>query len=56
MKNIILIGESRAVKSSITRLLNSKINVMIIRTKLLKLAFRDTIYKDKKIATCLKNY
>ena len=50
MKNIILIGASRAGKSTFTKLLNERFNIMIIRTDLLRLAFRDTIYKDKDIS------
>ena len=50
MKNLILIGASRAGKSTFTKLLNERFNIMIIRTDLLRLAFRDTIYKDKDIS------
>ena len=57
MKNIILIGASRAGKSTFTKLLNKKFdNLMIIRTDLLRLAFRDVICKDLAINTSsLKN-
>lgn len=57
MKNIILIGASRAGKSTFTKLLNKKINnLTIIKTDLLRLAFRDAICKDKTINTnSLKN-
>ncbi len=52
MKNIIVIGASRAGKSTFTKLLNKKIsNLMIIRTDLLRLAFRDAISKDQNIKT-----
>ena len=48
MKNIILIGASRAGKSTFTKLLNEKLNnLTIIKTDLLRLAFRDAICKDK---------
>lgn len=50
MKNIILIGASRAGKSTFTKLLNKRFNIMIIRTDLLRLAFRDAVYKDKNIS------
>lgn len=50
MKNIILIGASRAGKSTFTKLLNERFNIMIIRTDLLRLAFRDVIYKDKTVS------
>ena len=50
MKNIILIGASRAGKSTFTKLLNERFNIMIIRTDLLRLAFRDAIYKDKTVS------
>ena len=47
MKNIILIGASRAGKSTFTKLLHERLdNLMIIRTDLLRLAFRDAILKD----------
>ena len=48
IKNIILIGASRSGKSTFTKLLNEKFNIMIIRTDLMRLAFRDAIYEDKK--------
>lgn len=51
MKNIILIGASRSGKSTLTKLLNEKLNTMIIRTDLLRLAFRDAIYKNNTIKT-----
>lgn len=52
MKNIIIIGTSRAGKTTFTKLLNKKINnLMIIRTDLLRIAFRDTIIKDTSITT-----
>ena len=52
MKNIIVIGASRAGKSTFTKLLNKEIsNLMIIRTDLLRLAFRDAISKDQNIKT-----
>ena len=52
MKNIILIGASRSGKSTLTKLLNNKINnATIIKTDLLRLAFRETLYKDKSINT-----
>lgn len=50
MNNIILIGASRAGKSTFTKLLNERFNIMIIRTDLLRLAFRDIIYKDKNVS------
>lgn len=54
MKNVILIGASRAGKSSFTKLLNKKTNnLTIIKTDLIRLAFRDAIYKDKTINTNL---
>jgi hypothetical protein len=47
MKNFILLGASRAGKSTFTRLLNERIkNLMIIRTDMLRLAFREAICKD----------
>lgn len=57
MKNIILIGAARAGKTTFTNLLNKKINnLMIIRTDLLRLAFREAIVKDMQINTSsLKN-
>ncbi len=52
MKNIIIIGASRAGKSELTKLLNKRLNnLMIIRADLLRLAFREAIYKDNKIKT-----
>ena len=52
MKNIIIIGASRAGKSTLTKLLSNKINnIMIIETDILRLAFRDTIVKDTTIHT-----
>ena len=52
MKNIILIGASRADKSSFTKLLNENIkNISLIKTDLLRLAFREAIVKDNKINT-----
>lgn len=52
MKNIILIGASRAGKSSFTKLLNEKIkNLSLIKTDLLRLAFREAIIKDNTINT-----
>ena len=54
MKNIILVGASRAGKSTFTKLLNEKLdNLMIIRTDLLRLAYRDAIYKDDKLSTSI---
>lgn len=54
MKNIILIGASRAGKSTFTKLLNERINnLTIIRTDLLRLAFREAIVKDNTINTNL---
>ena len=57
MKNIIIIGASRAGKSELTKLLNKRLNnLMIIRTDLLRLAFREAICKDNTIKTSsLKN-
>lgn len=52
MKNIILIGASRAGKSSFTKLLNEKIkNLSLIKTDLLRLAFREAIVKNNTINT-----
>ena len=52
MKNIILIGASRAGKSSFTKLLSKNIkDLTIIKTDLIRLAFRETFYKDKTINT-----
>ena len=52
MKNIIIIGASRAGKCTLTKLLSNKINnIMIIETDILRLAFRDTIVKDTTIHT-----
>ena len=61
MKNIILIGASRAGKSTFSKMLNDRLgNVTIIQTDLLRLAFRDAIYKDSKVSTSIvgkdKNY
>ena len=54
MKNIILIGASRAGKTTFTKLLKNRIdNLMIIRTDLLRLAFRDAICKDTTIKSSL---
>ena len=54
MKNIILIGASRAGKSSFTKLITKKLNnISIIRTDLLRLAFREAICKDNTINTNL---
>lgn len=54
MKNIILIGASRAGKSSFTKLLNENIkNISLIKTDLLRLAFREAIVKDNTINTNL---
>ena len=57
MKNIILIGASRAGKSTFTKLLSQRFNnLMIIRTDLLRLAFREAICKDITLnTTSLKN-
>jgi 2-phosphoglycerate kinase len=57
MKNIIIIGASRAGKSELTKLLNKRLNnLMIIRADLLRLAFREAICKDTTIKTSsLKN-
>ena len=52
MKNIILIGASRSGKSTFTKMLNERLdNLMIIRTDLLRLAFRDAICKDSELST-----
>lgn len=52
MKNIILIGASRAGKSSFTKLLSENIkNISLIKTDLLRLAFREAICKDNTINT-----
>ena len=52
MKNIILIGAARAGKTTFTKLLNEKINnLMIIRTDLFRLAFREAIAKNMDITT-----
>ena len=52
MKNIILIGASRAGKSSFAKLLNENIkNISLIKTDLLRLAFREAIVKDNTINT-----
>ena len=52
MKNIILLGASRAGKSTFTKMLNERLdNTLIIRTDLLRLAFRDAIYKDSEVST-----
>ena len=54
MKNIILIGASRAGKSTFSKMLNDRLgNVTIIQTDLLRLAFRDAIYKDSKVSTSI---
>ena len=54
MKNIILIGASRAGKTTFTRILKKRINnLMIISTDLLRLAFRDAICKDTTIKSSL---
>ena len=52
MKNIIIIGASRAGKTTFTKLLSKRLNnLMIIRTDLLRLAFREAICKDQSIKT-----
>lgn len=54
MKNIILIGASRAGKSSFTKLLKQELdNITIIKTDLLRLAFREAIIKDNTLNTNL---
>ena len=54
MKNIILIGAPRAGKSTFSKMLNDRLgNVTIIQTDLLRLAFRDAIYKDSKVSTSI---
>ena len=54
MKNIILIGASRAGKSTFTKLITKKLNnISIIRTDLLRLAYREAICKDNTINTNL---
>ena len=57
MKNIILIGASRAGKSTFTRMLEKKLdNLIIIQTDLLRLAFREAVIEDLNISTSnLKN-
>lgn len=57
MKNIILIGASRAGKTTFTKMVSKKLkNITIIKTDLLRLAFREAICEDKTINTnLLKN-
>lgn len=51
MKNIIIIGASRAGKSTLTKLLSKRIeNLMIIRTDLLRLAYREALLKDTSLS------
>lgn len=51
MKNIIIIGASRAGKSTLTKLLSERINnLMVIRTDLLRLAYREAILKDTSLS------
>ena len=54
MKNIILMGASRAGKSTFTKMLGKNFdNLMIIRTDIFRLAFREAIIKDLKLNTSL---
>lgn len=54
MKNIVLIGASRAGKSTFSKMIiNTFSNCMLIRGDFLRLAYRDVIYKDSSVKTSM---